>query len=150
MPQESAQADYMKSFMGKAAAVDTDGFIDDLQWRPKVIAKTSDYTVTVNESGAIFTTEGATAAVEFTLPSAGSGPWVFFFYNAEDVEMGVAAETADTLVTFNNAAADKVQFTTASEHIGGAFMCFSAGGSVVYAAAMTYDATDQAVTIVDA
>lgn len=147
MPNESAQASYMNTFLGKAAAVDTDGFIDDLQYRPKVLAKTSDYTVTVNESGTFFTTEGASAAVNFTLPAASDGPWIFDFFNAEDVNMTVTAETADTMVTFNDVEADSVAFSTSSEKIGGSCRVFSAGGSVVYVQLFTYDAADQAVTV---
>lgn len=147
MPYPSDKADYMNSFWGKAAAVDTDGFIDDLQWRPKVIAKTSDYTVTVNESGSIFTTEGATAAVDFTLPAASDGPWIFDFYAAEDVEMKVSAASSGAMVTFNDVAANSVAYTTGSQHIGGSCRVFSAGGNKVYVQLFTYDGADQAVTV---
>lgn len=134
MPTPANYASYMKSFEGRGAAIDENGFIADMQWLPKVVACIVDTTVTRNQSGTIFTTEAATEAeIIFTLPAANTGPWLFWFFNAEDIDMKVTAETADTMVTFNDLEADSVSFETASMQIGGAFMVFSAGGSVVYA-----------------
>ena len=133
MPALANIAAYMKSFMQKAPAIDKYGFVQDFQWKPKVIAKTAAYTVLVKESGTIFTTTGATAAVTFTLPAidAGDGTgWIFYFMATADVGMTVTAETADTMITFNDAAADSVAFSTASEIMGGAFMVFSDGTSL--------------------
>jgi len=149
MPQPQHIQTYMNTFLGKAPMIDGRDAIANMMWRPKVISKTSDYTVLAKESGAIFNTEGATAAVEFTLPAASDGPWIFFFHAAEDVNMTVTAETADTMVTFNNVAADKVAYSTSSEKVGGGFIVYSAGGSVVYVMCLTYDTTDQAVTVTD-
>jgi len=39
-----------------------------------------------------------------------------------DVTLTVTAGTADTLLTFNDAAADSVGFATSSEKMGGAFL----------------------------
>lgn len=123
----------MKTFMGRAPALDADDMVADFAWKPRVIAKTADYTVTQQESGTFFTTEGATANVNFTLPTAASGPWIFWFFCAEDFNMTITAETADTMVAFNDVAADSIAYSTASEKVGGAAMVFSSGGSVVYA-----------------
>lgn len=151
MPSLSNMAAYMKSFWGKAAAVDTDGFIDDLQWKPKVVPVLVDTTVTVSQSGAIFTTEAATEAeINFTLPAASDGPWIYWFFNAEDITMTITAETADTMVTFNDVAADSISFATSSEKVGGAAMVFSAGGSVVYAIPMGVGGHVQTLTIATA
>ena len=110
-----------------------------------VTAKTSDYTVTAAESGTIFTTEGAGGAVNFTLPSQGAGLH-YWFTNAEDQNMTITADTADTMVTFNDVAADSVAFSTSSEKVGGAAFVFS-DGSKWMVQLMTYDGADQAVTI---
>ena len=91
-----------------------------------VTAKTSDYTVTAVESGTIFTTEGAGGAVNFTLPSQGAGLH-FWFMNAENQNMTITSDTADTLVTFNDVAADSIAFSTSNEKVGGAAFVFSDG-----------------------
>jgi hypothetical protein len=116
-----------------APGLDANGFISNIAYKPRVVAKTAAYTVLASESGTIFTTEGATGAVAFTLPAASTGPWVFEFFNAEDIDMSVVAGTADTMVTFNDVAADSLAYSTSSEKVGGYIKMFSAGGSVVYA-----------------
>jgi hypothetical protein len=90
-------------------------------------AKTADYTCTVNDSGTIFHTTGATAAVNFTLPAIGDGPFHFTFIAGADVDLTVTAETADTMVTYNDLAADSIAFSTSSEKIGGAVDVFCDG-----------------------
>lgn len=82
-------------------------------------AKTASYTCTKYDSGTIFHTTGATAAVNFTLPQISDGPFYFLFVNGADQNLTVTAATADTAVTFNDLAADSVAFSTASEKIGG-------------------------------
>lgn len=82
-------------------------------------AKTAAYQVTKEDSGTIFHTTGATAAVTFTLPPISDGPFHFMFISGADVAMTVAAKTADTAVTYNDLAADSVAFSTSSEIIGG-------------------------------
>ncbi len=87
---------------------------------PIMVAKTADYTVVAADSGSVFHTTGATAAVNFTLPKISDGPFHFLFINGADQNMTVTAETADTAVTYNDLAADSVAFSTSSEKIGGA------------------------------
>lgn len=82
-------------------------------------AKTASYTVVKEDSGTLFHTTGATAAVVFTLPKISEGPFYFMFINGADQDMTVTAGTADTAVTFNDLAADSVAFSTSSEKIGG-------------------------------
>jgi hypothetical protein len=81
-------------------------------------AKTAAYTCTKFDSGTIFHTTGATAAVTFTLPQISDGPFWFMFVCGADIGMTITAATADTAVTFNDLAADSVAFSTASEMIG--------------------------------
>jgi len=147
MPSNSDKSTYAENaFCGKAAAVDANNFINPLQWKPKIVAKTSDYTCKASESGTFFTSEGATADIEFTTPDTDEA-WVLFFFNAEDVEMKVSTPTANELVTFNNAAADSVNITTASEHIGAGFMIVCGGDDLAYAFSMLAGNT---LTVVDA
>jgi hypothetical protein len=93
-------------------------------------AKTADYTVTKYDSGTIFHTTGATAAVTFTLPKISDGPFYFLFINGADVDMTVTAGTADTAITYNDLAADSVAFSTSSEKIGGAVEVICDGTSL--------------------
>ena len=112
-----------------------------------VTAKTTSYTVLTSDFGSVFTTRGALAAVTFTLPAASgnSGAWVEF-YNVADQDM-IITGTDEELVVFNDATADAIQFSTASEQIGGAFraICDSTSWIVVPMATET-----QTVTITSA
>lgn len=92
-----------------------------------MVAKTADYTVTAADSGTIFHTTGATAAVNFTLPAISTGPFYFLFIAGADQNLTVTAETADTAVTYNDLTADSVAFSTASEKIGGAIEVYCDG-----------------------
>lgn len=86
----------------------------------RIEAKTADYTLTAADGGKTFTNRGAAGAVNFTLPTTGeveSGWWAEFYVVANQT-VTVTAGTADTMVTFNDAAADSVAFSTASEKIG--------------------------------
>lgn len=88
-------------------------------WR-QVIAKATSYTVTTADNGTLFTTQGAAGAVNFTLPAIAKGLYYRFFCEA-DQNMTITAATADTLVVFNDLAADSIAYSTASEKIGGGF-----------------------------
>ena len=84
-----------------------------------VVAKTADYTVVAADNNKIFTTRGAAGAVNFTLPALARG-LRFTFFNEAGQNMTVTAGTADTMVVFNDLAADSIAFSTAAELIGGA------------------------------
>lgn len=81
-------------------------------------AKTADYTVKVYESGTMFTNRGASAAVNFTLPTTAYQGLYYGFYLVEDYELMITAGTADTLVVFNDKAADTLAITSTSSQIG--------------------------------
>src|SRR5574343_1096267 len=90
--------------------------------RPKlrIINKTSNYTVTPNDSGPVFTTRSASAQVTFTLPAASAvnkGNWNLFV-NTADVGMFVAGASGG-LVIFNDLTADNIGYSTSGELIGG-------------------------------
>jgi len=114
--------------------------------RRKVITHASTATLLVGESGSMITTEGSAGAVTLTLPAVASSTGVhYWFVNAEDQNMIIAAP-ADTMVTFNDVAADSVAFSTSSEKVGGAAFAYC-DGSKWMMQLMTYDGADQAVTV---
>lgn len=120
----------MKTFMGRAPALGANDQIENLAFLPRVQVKTANYTVVSADSGSIFTTTGATAAVNFTLPAIADGPFIFWFINGADQNMTVTSGTADTLVAFNDLTADSVAFSTASEKIAGAIMVVCDGTTI--------------------
>jgi hypothetical protein len=120
----------MATKMGNVPMLDGNNVMQTLIWTPKVVTKTANYTCKAYESGTIFVTTGATAAVTFTLPPISDGPFIFYFINGADQNMLVASQTADTLVTFNDLAADSVAFSTSSEKIGGFVIAVCDGTSV--------------------
>lgn len=84
---------------------------------PVVQAKTANYAVVAADNNTLFTTLGAAGAVTFTLPAPVRG-LRFRFFNAVDQAMTVAAAGAGQIITFNNAAAASVAFSTAGNKIG--------------------------------
>ena len=148
MPTPSTQQTYMDLHENQAPGVDNDGILRNLIWSPRYVTKTAAYTVLAKETGTWFLTTGATAAVTFTLPAISDGSFIFFFVAVADFGMTVTAQTADTLLTFNDAAADSVAFSTASE-IMGSLVIVGCDGTTVFA--ITPIASDlQTVTITTA
>lgn len=144
---KEAQTNEMPTFMGRGVGLGIYDQIDNLAWLPKIRAAIVDTTLVSSQSGSFFTTEGATEAeIEFTLPAVADGPWVFDFFNAEDINMKVSAHTAGELVVFNDVAGDSISYSTANEKIGGAFRVFC-NGVKVYVQVMLGD-HGQTVTIV--
>ena len=112
---------------GRYVEVDANGVIPNIAFYRQIIPKTASFTVLRTQSGAVFTTTGATAAITFTLPAISTGPWWFEFFNGADQDMIVASGTVDTIVTYNDLAADSVAFSTSSEKIGGHVIAFTNG-----------------------
>lgn len=139
----------MPQFQGLAPGLNSTGSIPALAWTPRIVAKTAAYTVLPEESGTIFTTTGATTAITFTLPAIADGPWYFEFYAGADVNLVVAAETADTAVSFNNLTADSVSVATASEIIGGGIKAFC-DGTTLFVVGMPSMSHAQTITVTDA
>jgi hypothetical protein len=132
MPTPTTQQSYMNTINADTPKLDGDGILRSLIWSPRFSAKTAAYTVTAKETGTWFLTSGATAAVTFTLPAISDGPFIFFFVAVADFGMTVTAAAADTLLTFNDAAADSVAFSTSSEIMGG-FVIAGCDGTTVFA-----------------
>lgn len=101
-----------------------DDFVGNRSNIARVIAKTADYTVTATDNNSIFTNRGASGAVNFTLPTIALGLRYRFFVEA-DQNVTVTSATADTLVCFNDAAADSIAFSTTAEKIGGAIEVYA-------------------------
>ena len=120
------QTNGMKSHLGLGAGINANGQIEDIAYLVKIRAKTADYTVLASESGSIFTNYGATAAVNFTLPTKADG-LVYEFYCAADYSLTVTSDAVDTIVSLNDAAADSVALSTTSLMLGGSFRLFSDG-----------------------
>lgn len=122
---------YMPLHNGLAAGVNQYGQIPYAQWTPKVITTLVDLTLTASQSGSFIVNTAATEAeINVTLPAIADGPYVFYVLNFADVNLKVTAETADTLISFNDLAADSVSFETSSEKIGAGFLCVCDGTSV--------------------
>lgn len=82
-----------------------------------VVAKTANYTVLPADNGTFFSTLGAAGAVTFTLPAPLPGLH-YTFFNAVDQNMTVAAAANSQMIAFNDAAANSIAFSTASEKVG--------------------------------
>lgn len=100
--------------------------------------KTADYTCVRSDSGSIFTTRGATGAVVFTLPPVYQGWWAIFFCGANQ-DLTVATATADTLITFNDVAADSLAIDTTEA--GHAIFVFCDGTQYHATAMLSADTT---------
>lgn len=98
--------------------------------RGTITAKTTDYQVLITDNGTLFTNRGAAGTVIFTLPTIATLPsgWTCDFYQVADFTMTVAA-AAGKLVVFNDAAANSITFSTASELIGNSITVISDGTS---------------------
>jgi len=82
-------------------------------------AKTANYTIGTNTTdafGTIFTNEGASGSVTFTLPAPTSGAY-YFFAGVADQNLVITAGSA-IAITVNNAAATSITYSTASQKIG--------------------------------
>lgn len=95
-------------------------FDDDLSFdfnMAALQAKTANYNVKTADNGTFFTTLGAAGEVDFTLPAPQAG-LRYTFFNAVGQTMKVLSAAAGQLITFNNAAASSVTFSTAGSLIG--------------------------------
>jgi hypothetical protein len=74
-----------------------------------VVAKTADYTVVAADNNKTFTNKGAAGAVNFTLPALARGLRFRFFVEADNT-LTITSVPSDSLVVFNDAAADTIAF----------------------------------------
>lgn len=116
------------------------------QSRYKIRDVAANYSVVQDDNGSLLT---VTAAATITLPApaaAYKGMWLDIV-NIADVNMTIASGTADTLVVFNDVAADSVAFSTASEKVGAAVRAIC-NGSLWILLPMIWDG--QTATVVTA
>ena len=125
------QTNSMPTYENMAPGLNANGQIQNIAYVKRYVTKTDDYTVKSTESGTFFNNAGATKAIVFTLPAISTGPWHFEFFVAADQSVTVTAGTADTLMTFNDLAADSIAFSTASEKIGGRILIDCDGTSLM-------------------
>lgn len=82
-----------------------------------IVAKSADYTLLVADNGKTFSTRGAGAPVNFTLPAIGTRGLRYTFVNEADQNMTITAP-ANKLVIFNNLTATSGAFSTGGNKIG--------------------------------
>jgi hypothetical protein len=146
MPKTSGEQTFMNTLNGNRPILDAYGRIATISYTPYIVAKTSAYTCTAADSGTIFTTVGATAAVTFTLPAISTGPWCYKFICGANVGMTVAAGTADTMLTMNDLAADSIAFNTTAERIGGMVEVYCDGTTLIGLARIATEAQTPTIT----
>jgi hypothetical protein len=114
------------------------------------VAKTADYTVVFGDNNKLFTNQGATGIVIFTLPTlTGARGTRFRFFAEADFDLRVSSVVADTMVAFNDAAADSVYFSeTNSEVIGGGFEIVPNADETKWLVMPIFGFEDQTLTIV--
>ena len=91
-----------------------------------VLSLTADTTLTQANSGSIINNQADDNAINITLPAQAKG-LNFIFSCVEDESMTITADTADTMVVFNDLAADALALSTSGEKTGGAFFVYSDG-----------------------
>ena len=94
--------------------------------RGPFIACTDATTVTADNSGAIYTTRGAAKHIAFTLPAKECGLH-YTFLNAVDYNMTISSDADNTMITFNDATAASIAFSTAGNLKGAAAWVFCDG-----------------------
>jgi hypothetical protein len=94
--------------------------------RAPFVACTTNTTVTADNSGSIYTTRGASGAVTFTLPAKEVGLH-YTFLNVVDQNMIIATDATNTMITFNDTAADSIAFSTGGNKVGAAAYVFCDG-----------------------
>jgi hypothetical protein len=119
-------------------------------WR-NVVARTSNYTVKESDNGTLFTNRGASGGVNFTLPAVSKRGLRYGFFVVADQDVTITAGTADTLIVFNDAAADSIAVTGSGNRVGAFFEVIGDGTGwlVLYHPGQTSDGTasGQRVTI---
>lgn len=117
-----------------------DGISSAPSWRGQV-DKTADYTILPGDNGFLFTNAGASGAVTFTLPTIAPGYSFGFFVVADQTVTIASAGSNDNIVTTNDAGADSIAFSTATEKIGAyVWLHTNSGGTKWYVAKMCANA----------
>lgn len=125
---KASQTLNMPTMLGRYAGLNEYDQIANLAWTPAFVSLTATtYTLKASQSGAFVHNAAMTAACTLTLPAISDGPFYFKIVQGAGYGITVTAATADTIITFNDAAADSVVFSTSSELIGGHYEVFCDG-----------------------
>lgn len=124
-----------------------DDFAGNFAGWQRVVAKTGNYTVLASDNNTIFTNQGAAGPVTFTLPTIAKGLRYRFFAEVAQ-NLIVQSVVTDTLVVFNDAAADSIAFQTAAEIIGGGIEVFANADATKWLVWVSLGAETQTPTIV--
>lgn len=110
----------LKPVEGQGLSVYKGGVNQGFSGLRKIAAKTAAYSILAKDIGTLFTNRGATGSVTLTLPATSTiaAGWWCRVFAAADYAFITASATADTITTFNDAAADSLEFSTASEILG--------------------------------
>lgn len=114
----------------------------------ELVNTTASLTLTQYDVGKTFTNVGASGTVTITLPAPAScndGDEIIVL-SCADQTLTVASGTADTLITFNDVAADSVSLSTTGEKVGGGFIFTCVGGSAKWHVLVLCEET-QTVTV---
>lgn len=90
------------------------------------ITKTADATLTEAETGSVILVAGS-GAVNLTLPATAKRNLEYTIINTVNQNLTITAGTADTIIAYNDIAADTVALSTAGELIGGSFKVIGNG-----------------------
>lgn len=91
-----------------------------LPWQREIVlgtAGSNTYTLTSADNGALLVTGDATAAQTVVLPTRAAG-LTFEFLNVVNQDLTINSAAGDDIVALNDAAADSLAFSTASQKIG--------------------------------
>jgi hypothetical protein len=109
--------------------------------------KTTSYTLTAAFNGGLFTNAGAVGSVTFTLPAIAPN-LKFGFRVVANQTVTVSSAEGTNIVTFNNASASSLAFSTSSAKIGGGLILESnADGTKWYATVISGDPANNTLTI---
>ena len=109
-------SEYVEFNVG-ASQLNIVGVATAIPQRP-VVNVAANATVGASHYGSLVTNRGATGAVVVTLPDGAPTGAGFDYVGVADQDITFATETADTLITLDDAAADSLAFSTASNKIG--------------------------------
>lgn len=126
MPDQSM----MPMFQGMSPGLNDRKQIDNIAYKLPIKVKTASYTVLLEESGTCFMTTGAAGAVTFTLPKASEATGaIYFFVVGADNNMIVTCPSGemDSMVVFNDIAADSAAYQTTSKKAGNGLTLISDG-----------------------
>lgn len=124
---------------------DAHGEVGYGQWR-KIVAKTADYTITTADRNIRFTNAGASGAVNFTLPATAYLGLEYWIDVVADQTVTLTAGTADTMIAYNDIAADSISYGTSGEKVGGHLYVYGNGSKWVVEPRLGFES--QTLTIV--